>query len=81
VLTNGIWSNFGNACNITTPLAFVLSDFEDFDLLNDKEEGNELVEGNLGINEFNENTLSLYPNPSNSSFKFSMNEFPDVEIQ
>ncbi len=79
VLTNGIWSNFGNACNITTPLAFVLSDFEDFDLLNDKEEGNELVEGNLGINEFNENTLSLYPNPSNSSFKFSMNEFPLID--
>jgi hypothetical protein len=79
VLTNGTWSNFGNACNITTPSAYVVSDFEDYDLLNDKEESAELVEGNLGINEFNENTLSLYPNPSNSSFKFSINEFPLID--
>ncbi len=76
VLSNGTWSNYGNACNITTPLAYITSDFENFDLINQKEDGIELVESSLGLSEFNENTLSLYPNPSNSGFKFLTTEFP-----
>jgi hypothetical protein len=79
VLSNGSWSNYGNACNITTPAAYITSDFEDFDLINEKEDDTELIESNLGLSEFNENTINLYPNPSNSSFRFSITEFPILE--
>jgi hypothetical protein len=79
VLSNGSWSNYGNACNITTPAAYITSDFEDFDLINEKEDEIEFVETSLGLSEFNENTINLYPNPSNSSFRFSINEFPIFE--
>ena len=75
VLSNGLWSNFGNACNITTPLAYLLSDFEDINLINDKGEI-ENDQSVLGLDEFNKNSISLYPNPSNSIFKFSITEFP-----
>lgn len=75
VLANGSWSNFGNACNITTPSAFAVSDFEDYDLINDKEEENNLFEGNLGLTNFDESSLNLFPNPSSNSFKFSIADF------
>lgn len=75
VFSNGTWSDFGNACNITTPIAYLLPDFEEYDLINDKGEI-EIDQSFLGFDEFNKNSISLYPNPSNSMFKFSITEFP-----
>ncbi len=79
VLSNGVWSNFGNACNFTTPSAYVVSDFEDFELINDKEKEIGIIENNLGLVELNENTISLYPNPTSSSFKLLTSDFSVIE--
>ena len=48
-------------------------------LINEKEDDIELIETSLGLSEFNENTINLYPNPSNSSFRFTITEFPILE--
>ena len=79
VLSNGTWSNYGNACNFTTPSAFLVSDFEAIELINDKEGEIEINEISSAIVELDENSLSLYPNPSNSSFSFLTSDFSVID--
>jgi len=70
VLSNGTWSNFGSPCNITLPAAYLLSSEDDFELINEKDDI-AMQENNLGLSDLVNNSITLYPNPSNSSFKFS----------
>jgi len=70
VLSNGTWSNFGSPCNITLPAAYLLSSEDDFVLINEKDDI-AMHENNLGLSDLVNNSITLYPNPSNSSFKFS----------
>lgn len=80
VLSNGTWSNFGSACNITLPSAYILSDdFENIDYINDKNE-NEITNVFAEANDLTLNSISIFPNPSSSNFKINIENHDNFPI-
>jgi hypothetical protein len=80
VLSNGSWSNYGNACNITTPAAYILSDdFENIDYINDKNE-NEITNVFADADDLTLYSISIYPNPSSSNFKINIENHDNFPI-